>query len=243
MKPDWQSDSEFRGLSPEEIGPTGEHDKPIGVFIISEVRIYRQGLVELLDRERGLRVVGSAYNVRAGLQKLSGAHADLLVVDVAVGDGLAKIRALAERESAGKIVALGVLDDEAELIAYVEAGAIGYVSRQASLGETVEALKSAAREEAKCSPHLAAKLMRRLWELAKEQVSAPSIASLTPRETDVLKLLEQGLSNKEIADLLSIEVATVKNHVHSILQKLNLRGRAHVTLWARHSQNGARAEA
>lgn len=116
-------------------------------------------------------------------------------------------------------------DSERDIVATAEAGIGGYVPPDASIEDLVEAVKHAARGEMICSPRVAAALARRIATLASNRPVGSAAPSLTAREMEVLELLEIGLSNKQIANRLSIRLATVKNHVHSILAKLNVRRR------------------
>jgi DNA-binding NarL/FixJ family response regulator len=122
------------------------------------------------------------------------------------------------------IVALGVPDVEGDVLACAEAGIAGYVTREASLEELVAVVRSAVQGELRCSPRIAAGLLRRLSALSEHGPSAPRVR-LTARQREIVRLIGQDLSNKEIAHRLGIEVATVKNHVHNLLEKLNVHRR------------------
>ena len=125
-----------------------------------------------------------------------------------------------------KIVALAVPELEPELMQWVEAGIAGYVTEDAELDDLVEAIRSAARGEAACSPKMTAALIRRIAVLSSQRKKTRPVDALTSREREVMALLEQGLSNKEIARRLSIQLSTAKNHVHNILEKLGATRRA-----------------
>lgn len=209
----------------------------IGVFIICNVRIYRDGLAEMLAR-MGLRVLGSAPECRGAIEKLRTTSPDVILLDAATGGAEGNVRRLAKELPASKILAIGVSELEHEMICLAEAGALGYIPHSASGDEAVDAVRGAARGEAVCSPRIVAALFRHVGALAAERVPEASQPHLTARELEVLALIDRGLSNKEIASFLSIGVATVKNHVHSILQKLNLRRRAEAIAWLR-DRNGA----
>jgi DNA-binding NarL/FixJ family response regulator len=117
------------------------------------------------------------------------------------------------------VVALSAPESEREGVACAEAGVAGYVARDASIQDLVAAVTSAARGEVVCPPSIAASLMR---ELARRAAGLPAMgtgARLTPRERQVIELIDRGLSNKEIARTLHIALSTVKNHVHNILEK------------------------
>ena len=123
------------------------------------------------------------------------------------------------------MVALGVADADDHVLGCAEAGVAGYVPRDASLDDLVAVIESAFRGEAICSPRIAGSLLRRIATLAAGQNGTMPLAHLTGREREIVRLIDRGLSNKEIARDLGIEVATVKNHVHNILEKLQVRRR------------------
>jgi len=125
-----------------------------------------------------------------------------------------------------RVVTLGITDDDPEVLPLAEAGVAGYVTTEASADEIVLVVESVARGEMPCSPRLAATLLQRVATLAQEQRTPSALATLTSREREIVGLIGDGLSNKEIASGLCIEVATVKNHVHNILEKLNVTRRA-----------------
>lgn len=196
-------------------------------MVVSDIRLYRDGLAELLDRESALHVVGSAASVPAALI-LGAAHLPgVILVDMALSEPLAAVAILAAAVPGARIIAVTVPEREADVLACIEAGAFGYVSREASLQELVRAVISAANGETLCSPRIAAVLVRRVAVLAASRMPDQS-AHLTPREQQVVALIVEGLSNRQIARRLSIEIATVKNHVHNILGKLAARSRKEV---------------
>ncbi len=125
-------------------------------------------------------------------------------------------------------MALAVSEVESDVLAWAEAGVVGYVPREASLEDLVSTIEAVVRGELRCSPRIAATLFRRVTKLSANRRHTPQGIHLTPRELEILDLIDHGLSNKQIAGKLGIEVATVKNHVHNILEKLqvNRRGEA-----------------
>jgi DNA-binding NarL/FixJ family response regulator len=114
---------------------------------------------------------------------------------------------------------------EDQVVACAEAGIAGYVDRDASLRDLVATVRSVARGELLCSPRIAARLMRRVAELADQPRPPQTPAHLTRREREVVALIDEGLSNKEIAQRLNIELPTVKHHVHNVIEKLGVRSR------------------
>jgi DNA-binding NarL/FixJ family response regulator len=145
---------------------------------------------------------------------------------MAMPDSLAAVRELAAMPAHAKIVAFAVAEVDEVVLACAEAGVASYVPRDASIEDLVASVHRAARGEMLCSPRIAATLFRRVAALAAEvQPAAAAAVLLTRREREIVELIDGGLSNKEIAQRLSIEVATVKNHVHNLLEKLHVHRR------------------
>jgi two-component system, NarL family, nitrate/nitrite response regulator NarL len=225
----------FRGRASEPdataTGP-GRTASPIRVFLVSDVRVYRDLISDALSEEEGIEVTGSAAGDVAGMAvAMSGPS--VVLVDAASVSGLTAVRALAVAAPKAKIVAVGIPDDEHTVVALVEAGIAGYVTADQSLIELVAALDAAAQGELACSPRVSAALAERVAELAAKGAHANGGDTLTPRQREIATLIAEGLSNKQIARRLSIERATVKNHVHNILAKLGVSRRDEVTLLLR----------
>ena len=135
------------------------------------------------------------------------------------------MRELRAAHDALKVIVLAIDEQEDCVLPLVEAGAAGYVTHEASLAELFSVVRSAVRGEALCSPRIVASLARRLTQMADQRPVRAELGELTVRERQIARLLDEGLSNKEIAIQLCIEVATVKNHVHNILEKLHVHRR------------------
>jgi DNA-binding NarL/FixJ family response regulator len=197
----------------------------IKVAVVAEVRLYREGLAQILGRHANIKVVATAASTNGSLSPLSELVPDCVLIDMAMPDSVAAIRRVVAAVPAAKVVSLGVADDDRNVLASAEAGASGYVPREGSLEDLVAIIESAVRGEAVCSPRIAAALLRRVASLARDRSSNEVEGHLTSREREITRLIDQGLSNKEIAVRLCIEVATVKNHVHNILEKLQVHRR------------------
>jgi two-component system, NarL family, nitrate/nitrite response regulator NarL len=198
----------------------------IRALIAADIRLYREGLAQLLSREEGITVVGAVSADRDALPQLQALAPDVIILEVASTGKLVTVRDFSVLVPRSAVVALGLPDSEADIIACAEMGAAAYVTREASLDELVVAVRSAACGELICSPRTAGTLVRRLAALSAARPSDPSSARVTLRECEIGLLIHEGLSNKEIAVRLSIEAATVKNHVHNLLKKLNVHHRA-----------------
>jgi two-component system, NarL family, nitrate/nitrite response regulator NarL len=196
----------------------------IRVLIVTDVRLYGEGMGLLLERESGIEVAGTPGSAADALREVADLCPDLALVDSAMPNRIALIRGIRRAASAVKIVALGIPELDRDIISCVEAGISGYVTRDGSRADLVAVVQSVARGEALCSPRVVASLLERVAALARDRPSAPR-DGLTRRELQVVRLIDEGLSNKEIAGRLCIEVPTVKSHVHSILGKLGVRRR------------------
>ena len=207
------------------------------MFIISEVRLYREGLERLLRGDSRLTVIGTASDVDDALSRLTELEPrpDAVLLDVPAPVGLRAPGQLESALPAARIVALNVPDsDEAAVIAWAEAGVSGLLEPGIDADELMQAVETTAGGGTVCSPKLAAVLLRRVAGDAGDH--RPVAGTLTAREREIAELIEQGCSNKEIAERLEIGLPTVKNHVHNILTKLKAarRGQAAAMLRGDH---------
>jgi two-component system nitrate/nitrite response regulator NarL len=193
------------------------------VALVVQIGLYREALARALPG-CGLDVVGCASPGPETAAMARGVDPDVILVDVTRSAGIATLRELTEAVPETPLLAIAVRDLDPDVLACIEAGAVGYVLRDSSLDELADAVRRAVRDEPLASPHVIATLMRRVADLAANGDPA-SVGDLTTRELEVVELIEKGLSNKEIAAQLSIAVTTVKNHVHSILEKLKVHRR------------------
>jgi len=209
-------------------------DDPITIFIIDDNRLFREGLVSMLDEEDGFAVVGAAPNGREALDQVKDLHPGIILIDIGLPDkdGLAVTQSLRRDVPEVKVIILGMPDLSDEIMACIEAGASGYVLKEASFDYLVDTIRSAYRGESFISPKMAASLFSRVAELMGERVPRDAI-QLTPREVEVVNQIADGLTNKEIAQQLFIETQTVKNHIHNILDKLQLHNRLEAVQYAR----------
>jgi two-component system, NarL family, nitrate/nitrite response regulator NarL len=200
--------------------PGAGHGRTITVVIVVDVCLYREGLARSLAQSPGISVLGTAADVGAAQEMIRALQPEVVLLDLATDQEGVLVRRIAEIAPLAKIVALGIREVEQEVLECARAGMAGYVPRDGSMAELVGSIEGAARGELRCSPRIAASLFHRVARLADEQERG-SAPPLTPREHEILRLIDQGLSNKQIAHRLRIEVATVKNHVHNLLAKLH----------------------
>jgi len=198
----------------------------ITALLASDVRLFREGLEQVLRGVADIEVVGCASCAAETLDQVRGAGPSVVLLDMAMDGAYSVAKQVARVSRITKVVALGMPESEADVLSCASVGVAGYVTRAASLSDALEAIRAAARGEVRCSPRIAGFLFRHIATLSSERPRPDSIAGLTARESQILRLLQQGLSNKMISRTLGIELPTVKNHVHSILGKLGVHRRA-----------------
>ena len=196
----------------------------IHVVVVSDVRLYREGLASGLARRTSINVRGATDHSHA-LSEIESLQPDVVVFDRRVRDGLEIVRAAGCHTRAAKIIVFGVEELDSEVVAWAEAGVAGYVTCDASLDDLGNTIEGVARNESPCSAKIVAMLLRRVAALGSHGTTDDAVPALTSRERQILPLIHNGLSNKEIAQQLHIEVTTVKNHVHNLLAKLNVKTR------------------
>ena len=201
------------------------------ILVAGDIRIYRDGVVAHLQQASRFTLVGTAGDADETITRAGALTPDVVVLDMAMAGSLDVARELGRAGPGLKVVALTVPDVEPAVIACAEAGVAAYVPRGGSLDDVVLAIERAARGELSVSAAAAAGLFRRVAALAAavDAGAGAAGAALTSREHEIVSLLERGLSNKQIAAQLHIEQATVKNHVHNILEKLHVRRRREVS--------------
>jgi two-component system nitrate/nitrite response regulator NarL len=211
------------------------------VFLLSDVRLYREGLLWSLTRRQTFDVLGAADLARAVVARLIALRPDVIILDIGAPDSFVLARSLGVSLPNTKIVAFAVSEIDHLVLACAEVGIAGYVAPDGSEEDLAAAIEYALRGELYCSPRIAGLLLRRVAALSAQPERAGEPASLTHRERQILALVGEGMSNKEIGRALRIGDSTVKNHVHNILEKLRVRrrGEAAVRLRAMQVASGA----
>ena len=207
----------------------------IKVIVISDIKIYREGLSQILSKTNPIHVVGAENNIEDAVRKIEMDLPDVILLDMTMAGSSCMAQRLMSISSDAKIVALAVPEDEKDIIKCAEAGISGYVAREASIDELIKTVISTKKGEFCCPPKIAAFLFNKIQYLAhrardsylpdSSQQHDAHVADLTRREKQILSLMADGLSNKQISKALVIEVSTVKNHVHNILVKLDVHSR------------------
>ena len=207
---------------------------PIRVAVVDDQELFRRGLTMLLTVEDDIEVVGEAGDGVAATELAASTAPDVILMDVRMPkrSGIEACVAIKEVAPTARIIMLTVSDEEADLYDAVKNGASGYLLKDSSIDEVAQAVRVVADGQSLISPSMAIKLLDEFKQMSRsdrQQVPSPR---LTDRELEVLKLVAQGLNNREIAKRLFISENTVKNHVRNILEKLQLHSRMEAVMYA-----------
>ena len=209
----------------------------IRVLIIHRSRLIREGFAFVLAHQESMSVIGSVTGVGEVVGDLERVRPDVILLDLYLPDrgGLRDAKWIREVLPGGKILMTGLSELESDVLACFEAGAAGYLPQEASLVELLKNIQAVAAGEVLCSPKVTALLVSRITEASRERElrRVRGLPNLTRRELEIIALVEEGLSNKEIAVRLVIEIPTVKTHIHNVLEKLQLDGRREAAQYVR----------
>ncbi|MEA3397062.1 MAG: response regulator transcription factor [Chloroflexota bacterium] len=209
----------------------------IRVLLADDQRLMREGLRVLLDLTPDIRVVGEAGDGVEAVEQARQLSPDVVLMDVRMPrlDGVAATRRLHDACPEVKVIILTTFDDDEYVFEGLRAGAVGYLLKDAPSEQLVEAIRAAACGEAFIQPSVTRKVVAefaRLTERKHHRRAQPLVKPLSAREMEVLALVAEGLSNREIGERLFITAGTVKNHVSNILSKLSVRDRTQAILRA-----------
>ena len=206
----------------------------VRVLVASDVRLLCDGLSMAFASDPDVAVERTVCSAEALVDGTRASRPGVVILDASMPGALDAARVIASDSPATRIVAVAVDESVNDVVACAEAGIAGYVPQDATFDDFRETLLSVADGETPCSPRIAAGLFQRLATLSAERELRPALPSrLTAREYEVLRLIQRGLSNKEIAARLHIALPTVKNHVHRILDKLHVDRRGAAADWLR----------
>jgi DNA-binding NarL/FixJ family response regulator len=207
---------------------------PIRLLIVDDQALFREGLRTLLSVQPGLEVVGEAGNGEEALNRSAAVRPDVVLMDLQmpVMDGAAATRLLKTRQPAVQVIVLTTFDDDENVFEGLRAGAVGYLLKDTPSAKLVEAIRLAARGESFLEPSVAAKVVSEFARLSPRPADALA-EPLSDRELEVLRLAAGGASNREIAAALVIAEGTVKNHLTSILSKLDASDRTEAAVKAK----------
>ena len=216
----------------EAVGVEGDSSEPpepesLRVAIVADVRLFRDGLAELVGRASDVEVIAAVRSGDAWQIDPVELRPDVVLWDVATQNSVDAIRDFATAAPDVGVLVLSVEELEPDVIRLAEAGMAGCVTRDADIGELVDAIRSVAAGEFPCTPRVAGRLLRRVGTLAQRERDE-SAASLTPRELEIVRLIARGESGPEIAAELHIAHDTVRTHVRNAMKKTGARSRAHL---------------
>ncbi|MDP8956725.1 MAG: response regulator transcription factor [Actinomycetota bacterium] len=211
-------------------------DQALRILIVDDHALFRRGLQMVLKQEPDIDVVGEAGDGHEAVEKAQELMPDVILMDVRMPrrSGIEATEQIKDLLPHVKILMLTISDEEADLYDAIKAGASGYLLKEISIDEVADAIRSVWAGQSRISPSMAAKLLTEFAAMSKraeerQQLPAPR---LTDREMEVLKLVAQGLNNRDIAKELFISENTVKNHIRNILEKLHLHSRMEAVVYA-----------
>lgn len=200
----------------------------IRVIVVDDHPIVRRGLSQLLQSVPDIELAGAFATAREAIDAVAEARPDVVLMDVSMPgeDGISATRELLRRRPSTRVVMLTSYAEDAMVLDALDAGASGYLLKEAEPDEVIRGVRAAARGEAPLAPRVARVVLRSRRELAP-------VEPLTPRETEILALVAEGLANKQIALRLRISEKTVKAHLTTIFQRLGVTSRTEAAIWAR----------
>jgi DNA-binding NarL/FixJ family response regulator len=206
----------------------------ISVLLVDDQTLVRQGVRSLLDLSDEIRVVAEAADGQQALQMIPEVGPDVVLLDMRMPNmsGLDVLNAMKDREGMPPVIILTTFDDDQLVLAGMKAGAKGYLLKDVSLEQLVDAVKTVAGGGSLVAPVVTQRLLSGLKNMQNDFASLDRPDPLTDRETEILRLMASGYSNKEIANSLGVAEGTVKNHVSNILSKLGVRDRTRAVLKA-----------
>jgi len=206
----------------------------IRIFLAEDHTIVRKGIRTLLESEENIEVVGEAADGREVLKKIEGLNPDVVLMDISMPqlNGLEATRQLKKAMPDVKVLVLTVHLNEEYIYHAIRAGASGYLFKHVDVTELITAVNAVYRGESYLSPSVSRKVIDEYIRKAEENMGEDSLDYLTSREREVLQLIAEGHTNKEIGDLLSISVKTVEAHRANLMGKLDLHSTAELTRYA-----------
>lgn len=207
---------------------------PLRIMLVDDHILFRKGLARLLDAQPDFEVVGEAADGEEALQAVGTLRPDVVLMDLRmpVCDGLEATRRIKHSFPEVRVVMLSVSEEDQDFFAAIRCGADGYLVKDLRPEGLFQELRGLAQGEAPLSRTMTSKLLRQLARQGSMIVPPVSSDLLSPREEEVLTLIVEGLTNREIATDLGIAVNTVRNHVRSILEKLDVRNRVQAAVYA-----------
>jgi two-component system, NarL family, response regulator NreC len=204
------------------------------VLLADDHALFREGIKNLLAAEPDIRVLGEVSNAADAVQKAAELHPDLVLIDIGMA-GLSSfeaVRQIKKQRPETKVIFLTMYDDEDYLVEAMEAGANGYLLKDCPAIQMISALREVCRGGSSLSPRMLSQLVDDFRGRVKGEARQPRFSTLTSREREVLKLLAEGQSVKDVAGELSLSVKTVEAHKFNLMRKLDIHNKAHLVHYA-----------
>lgn len=204
-------------------------DEVIRVVVVDDHAVVRAGLAQLLAGVAGIEVVGSAGDGAEAIEVVAECSPDVVLMDLQMAgmDGVTATREITQADARAQVLVLTSFSDGERILAALDAGAVGYLLKDTDPTDLVEGIRAVHAGESPIHPRAARELL-----MARSGPAGPGQVTLTPRERDVLRLVRQGLANKQIARRLGISERTVKAHLTGVFQRIGVTDRTQAALWA-----------
>src|ERR671936_301491 len=220
----------------ETDGQTDRESEKLRILIVDDHALFRRGIEMVLRQEPDVEVAGEAADGHEAVEKAQELMPDVVLMDVRMPgqSGIKATEQIKDNLPHAKILMLTISDEEADLYDAIKAGASGYLLKEIPIEEVADAIRSVWAGQSRISPSMASKLLTEFAAMSKASNDRPQMPTprLTDRELEVLKLVAQGLNNRDIAKKLFISENTVKNHIRNILEKLHLHSRMEAVVYA-----------
>ena len=216
--------------------PNGDGSERLRVMVVDDHALFRRGLEMVLGNEPDIELVGEASDGAEAVDRAQEVMPDIVLMDVRMPkrSGIEATTQIKDLLPHVKILMLTISDEEADLYDAIKAGASGYLLKEIPIEEVADAIRSVWAGQSRISPSMASKLLTEFAAISKASDERPQMPTprLTDREMEVLKLVAQGMNNRDIAKQLFISENTVKNHIRNILEKLHLHSRMEAVVYA-----------
>jgi DNA-binding NarL/FixJ family response regulator len=215
--------------------------KKIGVLIIEDNRLLREGIVSLINEQDELKVIGAFSERENAVAKIFELKPDVVLIDLGLRsqNSLRIVKSIRQRSDEIKIIVMDLMPLEDDILDFVKAGASGFILKEAKVNEFIKTINSVAAGEKVLPTHMTGSLFNQIIDRAVNGTPASELeqaVKMTKRERQVIELIADGLANKEIGKLLHLSPFTVKSHVHNILEKMALHSRVQIATYAHTSK-------
>lgn len=206
--------------------------KKIKILLIEDNRLLRDGIKALINAQPDLKIAGASEGNHDTLLQARDVHPEVVLLDLGLqkGNGPQMVRTLTRDMPDIRVIGMGLAPSQSDIVEIVEAGAAGFILKDASIGEFLETIRSVARGEKVLPPLLTGSLFSHVIEHALRRGSrtVSEAVRMTKREREIIALIAEGMSNKDIAGDLNLSTYTVKSHIHNIMEKLALHSRLQI---------------